>query len=172
MLDDGVCAAAAAAAPSACGAPRAQHHHAHEAVLAPMVVLAAGALIRHALLMTRAPVPYTALLLLLGALLGLLLRLLPGVVSPSPLTELSSWPREKLRSRDSERSLSGKPSKSWSMDMISRGLTFRSVALARDAVLAKGISHGVGGRVRRSVPDMPPPWLTCSSWRSCFCRAP
>ena len=28
-----------------------------------------------------------------------LLRLLLGVVSPSPLTELSSWPREKLRDK-------------------------------------------------------------------------
>ena len=50
------------------------HDHPHEAVLAPMVVLAAGALIRQLLLITRAPIPYTAALLMLGGLLGLLLR--------------------------------------------------------------------------------------------------
>lgn len=51
-----------------------EHWHAHEAVLAPAVVLGVGVLLRHVLLQTGLPIPYTVTLLVTGAGLGLLLR--------------------------------------------------------------------------------------------------
>ena len=50
------------------------HAHPHAALLAPTLVLLAGAFIRHGLLWSHAPIPYTVMLLILGAAIGLLLR--------------------------------------------------------------------------------------------------
>ena len=58
--------------------------HAHEALLAPVIVLLCGAFVRQLLLVTHAPIPYTVLLLLLGAGLGLMLRFFNTV----PMDEL------------------------------------------------------------------------------------
>ena len=50
------------------------HHHFEEVILAPTLVIAVGALIRHLLLLTGLPIPYTINLLLVGFVTGLCLQ--------------------------------------------------------------------------------------------------
>ena len=50
------------------------HPHQHDSLLAPMVLFVVGAAVRHFLLWSHAPLPYTVNLLLIGIGLGLAIR--------------------------------------------------------------------------------------------------
>ena len=56
------------------------HPHVHEAIIGPAVVVGIGALVRHTLLHTGLPLPYTVVLLVIGFAIGALLQW--SVVSP------------------------------------------------------------------------------------------
>lgn len=51
------------------------HPHVHEALLAPAVVIGLGAFVRHFLLATGLPLPYTVVMLVVGLVVGLMLNL-------------------------------------------------------------------------------------------------